>query len=433
MIKRYSNPEISKIWELEAKFSYWLKVEIAVCKAWQRRGFLTKTDLENIEKKAKFQVERIDEIEEKVQHDLIAFLTNLKENIGEEGRFVHYGLTSSDVVDTALALQIKDSSIILLKKLDELIDTIKQNAIKYKTQIAIGRTHGIHAEPVTLGFKFALFYSELKRNKERLENAMKSIAVGKLSGAVGTFSNIEPEIEIEVCKDLGLDYEKISTQVISRDRHAYFFSVLGIIAGSLDKMAQEIRLMQKSEGREVEEPFSAGQKGSSAMPHKRNPVICERICGLARVIQSNVQVTFRNMALWHERDISHSSAERIIFPDSIIALDYILSKMNYVLKNLHVYPENMKKVLELTKGLIFSQRLLLGLVEKGMQREEAYLIVQKLSMQVWDTSDNNISLENIASKNSEILNYLNQSEIRALFDLNYYLRNIDKIYERLNL
>ncbi len=429
MIARYSNPEISKIWEPQSRFEYWLKVELAVCRAWERRGVIPKEDLEIIETKANFQIARIDEIEERVQHDLIAFLTNVRENIGPQGRFVHYGLTSSDVVDTALGLQLKESGLILLSRLEVLLKTAKKLAIQYKKQILIGRTHGIHAEPTTLGLKFALFYNELKRNKERLEHAIMSVAVGKLSGAVGTFSNIEPEIEEEVCKELGLEIDPITTQVISRDRHAYFCSVLGVLSGSLDRMAQEIRLLQKSEGREVEEPFSPGQKGSSAMPHKRNPVICERICGLARVIQANVQVAFRDMPLWHERDISHSSAERVILPDSIIALEYILVKMNYVLENLHVYPENMQRVLEHTRGLLFSQRLLLALVEKGMQREEAYSIVQELSMKVWDQKD--LFLEKEASIHTQIKKYLNEKEIHGLFELQYYLRNIDKIYKRL--
>ena len=367
MIERYSNPEIAEIWALKSKYKYWLKVELAVCRAWHRRGVIPATEMQEIEKKADFQVEAIAVIEAKVQHDMIAFLTNLRENIGPASRYIHYGLTSSDVGDTALALQLKASTTILLARLDTLIANLAQQARKYKKQIMIGRTHGIHGEPTTLGLKLALFYAELNRSRKRLIEAQKEIAVGKLSGAVGTFSNIDPEIENEVCEELGIGADPISTQVVSRDRHAYYCCVLGVLAANLEHIAQEIRLLQKTEGREVEEPFASGQKGSSAMPHKRNPVICERICGIARVIQSNVQTAYRNVALWHERDISHSSAERIILPDSIIALEYTLTKMDYVISNLHVYPENMQRVLETTRGLLFSQRLLLALVEKGLR------------------------------------------------------------------
>ncbi len=431
MIPRYANPEISSIWELESKFNYWLQVELAVCRAWQRRGLIPEDSLKQIEQKAAFQVERILEIEKEVQHDMIAFLTNVRENVGPVGRYIHYGLTSSDVGDTALGLQLRDATRILLHRLQKLINIVHQQSAKYKEQVMIGRTHGIHGEPTTLGLKLAFFYAELQRNYQRLERAGREISVGKLSGAVGTFSNVDPNIEIEVCQELDIEAELISTQVISRDRHAYYCSVLAIIASSLERMAQEIRLLQKTEGREIEEPFAKGQKGSSAMPHKRNPVICERICGIARVIQANTQVAYRNIPLWHERDISHSSAERIILPDSVIALEYIITKMDYVIANLHVYPENMQRTIGVTRGLFFSQRLLLFLVEKGMQREEAYGIVQSLSMKVW--ADQKLSLRSEVEKDSRLQKYLSIQEIAEIFQIGYYTRNIHEIFSRLGI
>lgn len=431
MIKRYSNKEISDIWELENKFRVWLDVEIAACEAWARRGKIPANDLKIIKEKADFQLDRILKIESEVHHDVIAFLTNVKENVGPAGRYIHYGLTSSDIGDTALCIQMKQSGNIILKKLDHLIEVTKDKAILYKDQVMVGRTHGIHGEPTTLGMKFAHFYAELLRDKTRLETAIETISVGALSGAVGTFSNVDPDLEADVCKQLELEPDLITTQVINRDRHAEYLSTLGIIAGGLERMAQEIRLLQKSEGREVEEPFMKGQKGSSAMPHKRNPVICERICGLARVIQSNVNAGFRNMPLWHERDISHSSTERVIIPDSTIALDYILGKMIFVVENLHVYPENMKKVMGITRGLIFSQRLLLSLIEKGMQREDAYLSVQKASMIVWDNND--LYLRDQITQDQDVMNLLSEKELDEIFKIEYYLRNIDKIYDRLGL
>lgn len=431
MIERYSNPEISKIWSLEYKFKLWLKVELEVCEAWYRRNLIPKEDIIQIRKKANFDIQKILKIEEEVQHDVIAFLTNVKEHIGDAGRWVHYGLTSSDVVDTALSLQLKESSEILLRKMESIIHLLKIKSIQYKDLIMMGRTHGIHAEPITLGLKFAHFYSEMLRNKERLIQAKEQISIGKLSGAVGTFSNIDPDIELEVCERLGLKPEPVATQVINRDRHAFFLSVLGIVAGTLERLAQEIRLLQKSEGREIEEPFSEGQKGSSAMPHKRNPVISERICGLARVIQSNVITAYRNMPLWHERDISHSSAERVILPDSTIALDYILDKACYILENLNVYPENIKKVLETTRGLMFSQKLLLALVQKGLSREEAYKRVQTLSMEIWNQS--NLNLKEEVLKREEFMTLLNEKEVNAIFNYQDFLKNIDKIYKRLDI
>ncbi len=431
MIERYSNQEIEAIWKEESKFHYWLKVELAVCEAWNRQGLISDQDLQILRQKVDFQPERIHEIERQVHHDMIAFLTNVRENTGPPGRYVHYGLTSSDVIDTALALQLKDSCKIIKERLNTLTQSAKEQSLRYKEQIMVGRTHGIHGEPTTLGLKLAYFYAELLRNQERLKRACEDISVGKLSGTVGTYSSITPQIEQEVCKKLELAPDPISTQVINRDRHAYFMAVLGVIAGGLERMAQEIRLLQKTEGREVEEPFETGQKGSSAMPHKRNPVLCERICGLARVVQANVQVAYRNMPLWHERDISHSSAERIILPDSIIALEYILTKMNYVLKNLHVYPENMQRVFETTRGLLFSQRLLLRLVKLGMERDDAYEFVQKACMVVW--TDPTVSLESEIMKEPSISKLLDKKELEKIFNMGSYLRYIDYVFKRLGL
>ncbi|MBI3395214.1 MAG: adenylosuccinate lyase [Spirochaetia bacterium] len=376
MIDRYSRKDMAGIWNLENKYRIWLEIELRVCDAWARRGVVSEADLKTIREKARFDLARIEEVEKEVQHDVIAFLTSVREFTGAPGRFIHHGMTSSDVGDTALCMQMVQSIDLILGGVDKVIAAAHALAVKYKTQIMVGRTHGIHAEPVTLGFKFAHFYAEMKRSRDRLVTARREIAVGKMSGAVGTFSNIEPDLEEEVLKSLGLEPDPIATQVVSRDRHAAVLSALAVTAGTLGRIAQEIRLLQKSEGREVEEPFSAGQKGSSAMPHKRNPVICERICGLARVVQSNVQTAYADMSLWHERDISHSSAERVIIPDSFLALDYILERAHYVLSNLNVYPDAMEKVLGTTRGLIFSQRLLLALVESGLPRDDAYRIVQ---------------------------------------------------------
>jgi len=431
MIERYSNPEISRIWTLENKYRIWLWIELEVCEAWYRRGLIPEEDIDQIRKKANFDVKRIAEIEEEVQHDVIAFLTNVKEHVGKAGRWIHYGLTSSDVGDTALSIQLVQSADIILRRIDSVLEILKKRALEFKDLIMIGRTHGIHGEPITLGLKFAHFYAEMLRNKERLIEAKRQIAVGKLSGAVGTFSNLNPDLEEEVCERLGLKPEKIATQVISRDRHAFFISVLGIIAGTLERMAQEIRLLQKTEGREIEEPFAEGQKGSSAMPHKRNPVISERICGLARVIQSNVMTALRNMPLWHERDISHSSAERVILPDSTIALDYILDKMCYILNNLHVYPENIQRVLNATRGLIFSQKVLLALVQKGLEREESYKIVQGLAMEVWN--DPNLHFKEEILRRDIFRKYLTEKEVEEIFDLKAFLKDVDAIYKRLEL
>ena len=431
MIDRYSHPEMAGIWTLENKYRIWLDVEIAVCDAWNRRKVIPDEDLKAIKEKADFNVTEILEIESRVHHDVIAFLTNVRDQIGPAGRWIHYGMTSSDVGDTALCMQLVQSADLLLGRLDALLEVVKGLAQKYRNQPMVGRTHGIHGEPTTLGLKFAHFYAELMRDRDRLQQARMQIAVGKLSGAVGTFSNINPDLEEEVCQALGLEAEPVATQVINRDRHAFFASVCGIIAGGLDRMANEIRLLQKSEGREVEEPFAKGQKGSSAMPHKRNPVVCERICGLARVVQSNVQVAYRDMPLWHERDISHSSAERVILPDICIGLDYILERMIFVLSGLHVYPENMERTLNVTRGLIYSQRLMLTLIDAGMLRDDAYDVVQSMSMAVW--ADPSLDLKSATQSNPDVTAKLSAAQIDTVFQLEYFLRNVDAIYARLGL
>jgi len=432
MIERYSNPEISKIWSLENKFEIWKQIEILACEARMQRGEIPKEDFEEIQKKAHFNVQEILELEATLQHDVIAFLTNMAKYIGPASRHVHYGLTSSDIGDTALCIQMSQSASILIKRVETLLTTTKQKALEYKMTPCIGRSHGIHAEPMTLGLKFALFYEEMNRNLKRLHQAKQEISVGKFSGAVGTYSNIDPEIEKFVCNKLGLEIDPVTTQVITRDRHAFYMSVLGIIASSLDRFATEIRLLQKTESREVEEPFTKGQKGSSAMPHKRNPVICERISGIARVIRSNVNIAFQNQTLWHERDISHSSAERIILPDSTIALDYILDKMNYVIQNLHIYPEASERVLGITRGLIFSQKAMLTIIEEGkLSREEAYEIIQTHAMQVWANASE--TLQDRLLSDPKVTRVLSKEKIIEIFNISSYLKNIDLIYQRLGI
>ncbi|MCB1143781.1 MAG: adenylosuccinate lyase [Leptospiraceae bacterium] len=432
MIDRYSNPEISKIWTLENKFEIWKQIEILACKIRYERGEISSEDYKAIESKASFKVPEILELEKTLQHDVIAFLTNLGSYIGPASRHVHYGLTSSDIGDTALSVQMVQAIDIIINRTSELIAVIKEKAILYKKTPCIGRSHGIHAEPMTLGLKFALFYSEMNRNLDRLKQARKEIAVGKFSGAVGTFSNTDPGVEEYVCKHMGLEVDPLTTQVITRDRHAFYLSVLGIVASSLDRFATEIRLLQKTEGREVEEPFSKGQKGSSAMPHKRNPVICERICGIARVIRSNVNVAYQNMPLWHERDISHSSAERIILPDSTIGLEYILDKMIFVIQNLHVYPEASMRVIGITRGLFFSQKAMLNLIEKGgFSREKAYEKIQYHAMEVWANQDD--TLKGRLEADPEVMKVLSQDDLKSIFAIEPYLKNIDNLYKRLGL
>lgn len=432
MIERYSNPEITKIWSLENKFHIWTKIELLACEARALKGEIPPADWHEIQTKAQFKVDEILEIESKVHHDVIAFLTNLNSYIGAASRHVHYGLTSSDIVDTALSVQMVEAMDILLKRAKTLKDTTRKKAIEYKKLPCIGRSHGIHAEPMTLGLKFALFYAEMERNIERMEQAKEEIGYGKLSGAVGTYSNIEPDIEKFVMDRLGLKPEPIATQVVPRDRHAFYLSVLALVASTLERMAQEIRLLQKTEGREVEEPFAKGQKGSSAMPHKRNPIICERICGIARVIRANSNVGFQDIPLWHERDISHSSAERIVIPDSTIALDYILDKMNFVLDGLHVYPDNIARTIEVTRGLIYSQKALLYLIEKGkLTREDAYQIIQENAMEVWGNPS--LHLKEKLAMDPRASQVLSKEDLENIFSLEPYLEKVDYIYDRLGL
>ncbi len=427
MIERYSRKEIADIWTLENKFSIWLSIEIAACEALAELGVVPPDALAVIREKASFDVGRILEIEEQVHHDVIAFLTSVAEHIGPESRYVHYGLTSSDIGDTALSLQLKQSGEIILKGIGTLIGILRTLALKYKHTPCMGRSHGVHAEPTTFGVKMALYVAEFERNRDRITRAIENVSYGKLSGAVGTFSNLSPEVERHVCARLGLRPDPVSTQIIQRDRHAEFIAALAITAGSLDKLATEIRHLQRTEVREVEEPFQEGQKGSSAMPHKRNPILCERISGLSRVIKSNCTVALDNMTLWHERDISHSSAERVIFPDSTIALDYIIHKMIFILENLHVYPEVMKENIERTGGLYSSQALLLKLVEKGLTREDAYRVVQGIAMRVWDREG---TLRDLSLKDATVSEKLTSDEIEEVFDLSRYMRHIDYVFEK---
>jgi len=425
MIPRYSREEISNIWELENKFRIWLDVEIAVCESYAERGIIPKEDLAVIKEKADFDVDRILEIEREVHHDVIAFLTSVAEKVGPESRHIHYGLTSSDIGDTALSIQLKQAGEIIVKGLDKVIATLRDNAIKYKNIPCMGRSHGVHAEPTTFGVKMALYHAAFSRNRERMLKAIENISYGKLSGAVGTFSNIDPEIEKEVCERLGLKADPVSTQVISRDRHAEFMSALAITAGTLDQLATEIRHLQRTEVREIEEPFQKGQKGSSAMPHKRNPILSERVTGLSRVIKSNMNVALENITLWHERDISHSSAERVTFPDSTIALDYLLDKMNFMLANLHIYPENMMANIERTGGLFYSQSLLLKIIEKGLTREDSYKIVQDMAMRVWAREG---TLKELTLANEQIMEKVTKEEIEEIFTLDRYYKNLDAIF-----
>ena len=430
MIDRYSREKIKKIWDLENKFRIWLDIEIAVCEVYAERGVIPAEDMKIIKEKAGFNVGRIIEIEKEVHHDVIAFLSSVAEIVGPSSRYIHYGLTSSDIGDTALSIQLKQSGLIILEGINKIIDVLYKLALKYKDTPCMGRSHGVHAEPTTFGMKMALYYDEFLRNRERMERALQTISFGKFSGAVGTFSNISPDIEEDVCNKLGLRPDPISTQVIQRDRHAEFMSALAITAGSLDKMATEFRHLQRTEVRELEEPFQKGQKGSSAMPHKRNPVLCERVTGLARVIKSNMITALENITLWHERDISHSSAERVILPDSTIALDYLLDKMAFILENFHVYPDRMLENINRTGGLFYSQTLMLKLVEKGYARDDAYGIIQGLAMRVWDKEDD---MKGLAMKTETISKALTSKEIDEVFSMERYLLNIDYVFRKVGL
>jgi adenylosuccinate lyase len=427
MIERYTLPEMGAVWSLENKFQKWLDVEIAVCEVHAEDGIIPPDALEEIKAKAAFSVERINEIEKTTDHDVIAFTTNLAENIGEAARYVHYGLTSSDVVDTANALLLKQSCEILLTKIDGLLDVLKRRAYEFKDTPQIGRTHGIHAEPTSFGLTWALWYSEMQRNRRRLEEVKAAVSVGKISGAVGAFAHLDPSVEERVCKRLGLKAAEVSTQVIQRDRYAEYLGTLAIIASTLEKIALQVRHWQRTEVREAQEAFKKGQKGSSAMPHKRNPILSERICGMARTVRANSIVGLENMALWHERDISHSSAERIVLPDSSATLDYMLAKTKSLLDTLVVYPENMLKNLNLTRGLVFSGQLLLALTQKGVSREDAYVWTQRNAMKVWDEGG---EYKDLVTKDADISSKLSADEIARVFDLRHYLRSVDKIFAR---
>jgi len=429
MIERYSRPQMKKIWSDENKFDQWLKVEIAVCEAWAELGEIPQEDIVKI-RKAGYNLNRIAEFLKVTHHDVTAFLNSVAESLGEESRFVHLGLTSSDVIDTALSLQLTQAVDILSEDVAELISVLKNKAVEHKYTIMMGRTHGVHAEPTTFGLKIALWSEEMKRNAQRLAEARKNISVGKISGAVGTYATVPPQVEKIACARLGLAPDPISSQIIQRDRHAHFLTTLAIIASSLEKFATEIRGLQRTEVREVEEPFETGQTGSSAMPHKRNPELCERICGLARLIRGHALTSLENIALWHERDISHSSTERIILPDSCLALDYMLSIFTSIMKGLKVYPENMRRNIELSQGLVFSQRVLIALINKGLTREEAYKMVQDPAMKAWEEKKGFLSL---LEADRRITAHLSKKELDSLFDYGYYLKHVDEVFERLGL
>ncbi len=432
MISRYTRPEMGALWSDESKFRTWLDVEIAVCEAQAELGLIPKEVVPDIIAKAKFDVRRILEIEEEVKHDVIAFLTNVAENVGENSRYVHLGMTSSDVIDTALALQLRRASLILEQDLEALHNAILEQARKHKHTVMVGRSHGIHAEPITFGFKLAVWLEEVRRHQKRLAEATEMISVGQVSGAVGTYSNISPDVEVLLCKKLELTPDPVSTQIIQRDRHAQFVFTLALIGTSLDKFATEIRHLQRTDVLEVEEPFSKGQKGSSAMPHKRNPVASENMSGLARILRGNALVALENIPLWHERDISHSSAERVILPDSTILLDYMLARFTRVIKDLVVYPDNMRDNMDIYGGVIFSQAVLLSLVDKGgMSREDAYTLVQRNAHAAWNTKDGNFKVNLLAD--AEVMKHLDQDDVEQCFNPAAYLRNVDRVFERLGI
>jgi adenylosuccinate lyase len=427
MIERYTRPEMGNIWTLENKYQKWLQVEIAVCEVLAERGAIPPDAMEDIRTKAGYNVQRIETLEQETHHDVIAFLTSVAEHVGPAARYIHQGLTSSDVLDTALALQLVEAADGLLADLDNLLVVLKRRAYEHKGTVMIGRSHGIHAEPITFGLKFALWHAEMARHRKRLQNAREAVRVGKVSGAVGTYANIDPAIEKGVCARLGLQAAPASNQIIQRDRHAELFSTLALIGCSIEKIAIEIRHLQRTEVREAEEFFAPGQKGSSAMPHKRNPIASENLSGLARVLRGNAVAAMENVALWHERDISHSSVERIIAPDSTILLDYMLARLTRVLDRLTVYPENMLRNLKLTGGLFFSQQVMLALTRKGLSREDAYRLVQRNAMRVWEERS---QLKDLLQQDPDIMQHLNVAEIEAIFDLNYHIKHVDTIFEQ---
>lgn len=430
MISRYSRPEMTEIWNEHNQYQAWLDVELAACWAWSQLGIIPSEDVDTLYQNASFDVDRILEIEKETRHDVVAFTRAVSETLGEERKWVHYGLTSTDVVDTSIGVRLKLANEILLKGIDRLIDALSTRALEHKQTLMMGRTHGVHAEPTTFGLKCALWFSEMKRNRERFLQAREQVEVGKLSGAVGTFANIPPEVEELTCQRLGLAAAPISTQTLQRDRHAFYLSTLALIGGTLEKMAVEIRHLQRTEVREAEESFGKGQKGSSAMPHKRNPVSSENITGCARVLRGYMITAFENMPLWHERDISHSSAERIILPDATILLDYMLNRFSGIIENLTVFPDRMMENIQASHGLIFSQRVMLTLIEKGLTREEAYDRVQPLAMQAWETRS---SFKELLGQSSAIMDVLSTDELDELFDLNHHLKHVDTLFKRVGL
>ncbi|WP_010529603.1 adenylosuccinate lyase [Lentibacillus jeotgali] len=430
MIERYTREEMGAIWSEENKYNAWLEVEVLACEAWRELGIIPAEDVEKIRRNASFDVERIQEIEQETRHDVVAFTRAVSETLGDERKWVHYGLTSTDVVDTAQSYLLKQANEIIRKDLHNFIDVLKNKAIEHKHTVMMGRTHGVHAEPTTFGLKMALWYEEMKRQLERFELATNNIEFGKLSGAVGTYANIDPFVEQYVCEQLGLTPAPVSTQTLQRDRHAAYISSLSLIATSIEKFATEIRGLQKTETREVEEFFAKGQKGSSAMPHKRNPIGSENMTGIARVLRGHMVTAYENVSLWHERDISHSSAERIILPDSTIALNYMLNRFSGIVSKLTVFPENMKQNIDKTHGVIFSQRVLLALVDKGMSREEAYDLVQPKAMQAWETGTH---FKVLVEDDEQVTTKLTQDEIDDCFDYTYHLKNVDAIFDRIGL
>ncbi|RNB78736.1 adenylosuccinate lyase [Brevibacillus nitrificans] len=430
MIERYSRPEMRAIWTEQNKFQAWLEVEILACEAWSKLGVIPEEDVNKLWDKASFDIKRIYEIEEETRHDVVAFTRAVSETLGEEKKWVHYGLTSTDVVDTALSYLLRQANEILEKDIEDFIAVLAEKAREHKDTVCMGRTHGVHAEPTTFGLKLALWHEEMKRNLARFRAAKKEVAYGKISGAVGTYANIDPFVEAYVCEKLGLSAAPISTQTLQRDRHAEYMATLALIATSLEKFATEIRGLQKSEMREVEEAFAKGQKGSSAMPHKRNPIGSENITGMARVIRGYMLTSYENVSLWHERDISHSSAERIILPDATQALNYMLRRFSNIVKNLTVFPENMKRNMDRTFGLIYSQHVMLSLIEKGMSREQAYDTVQPRAMQAWEEQR---SFREIVEEDATISAALTKEELDACFDYRYHLKHVDTIFQRLGL
>ena len=427
MIPRYTRKEMGTIWEPENRFRTWLAIEICVCEALAKLGEIPQQAVKNIKKKADFDIERIDEIERETKHDVISFLTSVSEYVGEDSRFIHLGLTSSDILDTAFSLLLKEAAEIIIDDIEKLLKVLKKKALLHKKTVMMGRTHGIHAEPITFGLKMALWFEEMKRNLVRMKRARDTISYGKISGAVGTFAHLSPAVETHVCKKLGLKPDPVSTQIIQRDRHAEYFTTLALIASSLDKFSQEIRLLQRTEVREAEEFFSEKQKGSSAMPHKRNPILSENLSGLARVVRTNALAAMENVPLWHERDISHSSVERVIGPDSTILIDFMLNRFTSMIDRLVVYPEQMDKNLQLTNGIFFSQAVMLRLAKKGLSREDAYRVVQKSALSAWDSGKN---FKDTILKDATVKKYLTTKEIEGCCTLKHYLQHVDQIFTR---